>query len=166
MRALVKEIIYFGDVTSLQRLIAPLMGAMRTAFKYAGNADAWNSWIDFRGRNFAFRAIFPTKGSVFSSFNPKKYGSPTIETTPATAAVTPKKRQLKFSRDMQAADSTKGPLEPTYEQKINLKETGVTMPSDIGVTGGLDHSPPLAPNGQINPASGHLYVISYVGVIM
>ena len=176
MRALVKEIIYYGGVTSLKRLIAPLMGAMRLAFKYAGNADAWNSWIDFRGQDYAFRAIFPNRGSWFSSFSPKTFGRPTEETTPAAggapttpaaAAVTPKKRQLRYSkRSMQAAESNKGPLEPAYEQKINLKETGLEIPSDIGVTGGLDHTPSLNPLGQINPASGHLYVVSYVGVIL
>jgi hypothetical protein len=54
---------------------------------------------------------------------------------------------------------------PAYEQKINLKETGVMIPSDIGVTGGLDVTPSLQPDGQVNPAAAHLWVISYVTTI-
>jgi hypothetical protein len=110
MRALVKELIYGGDVTSLQRLIAPLMAAMKFAFKYAGDAKAWDAWIDFRGRKFVFRAIFPNRGSWFSGFNPKTYSDEPA--TPAAAAVTPipKKRQLKNSnRTIRRAASTEGP---------------------------------------------------------
>jgi hypothetical protein len=104
MRALVKEIIYGEDVTSLQRLIAPLMAAMKYAFKYAGDAKAWNAWIDFRGRKNVFRAIFPNKDSWFSAFNPKRFESSAKPATPAAATVTPKKRQLKnFHRTIRRA---------------------------------------------------------------
>jgi hypothetical protein len=39
------------------------------------------------------------------------------------------------------------------------------IPSDIGVTGGLDVTPSLQPDGQVNPAAAHLWVISYVTTI-
>jgi hypothetical protein len=37
--------------------------------------------------------------------------------------------------------------------------------SDIGATGGLDVDQSLKPDGQVNPAAGHLWVISYVTTI-
>jgi len=166
MRTLVKDLIYGNSVTSLKRLIAPLWGAMRISFKYAGNSKAWKAWDNFEGNKRVFIPGFVNVGSHYGSFDPKgrtvdysDYTGMLTQKKGQAKATAPKKRQLKHSaRNMQkTAEAT-----PKYEQKLNLDTNGILLPRVTQTTGGLDIAPELKGDEQANPASSYLHAMSHL----